>query len=155
MRLAKIVPLAAVSLCLAFDLGCRAHNGAETESPRVAAQPLAQTLPCSGSQPASSGGKTSAQGDSHPHSVTLSWNAATPGSKSPGDAIKGYYVYRSSKSHSYTEKNRISVALLPDTRCVDSTVEPGKVYFYTVKAISRSGQPSPLSAEVKAVVPSP
>jgi hypothetical protein len=89
------------------------------------------------------------------HSVTLSWNASAPASKSRGDAIQGYRVYRSSKSHVYSEKDRISQTLLSGTRCVDASVEAGKTYYYIVKAVNGNGKQSVASAEIEAKVPSP
>ena len=91
----------------------------------------------------------------HPHSVTLSWNASVPASNSARDAIKGYYVYRSLKSHTYAERNKISESLLQGTRCVDARVEARKTYFYVVKAVTEAGTQSNSSIETKAVVPFP
>jgi hypothetical protein len=110
---------------------------------------------CTGSSSGRPAGHVLAQVGAHPHSVTLSWNAAVPTSNSPRDAIKGYDVYRSLTSHTYAESNRISESALRGTRCVDTTVEPRKTYFYVVKAVTESGKQSGSSIEIKAVVPFP
>jgi hypothetical protein len=89
------------------------------------------------------------------HSVTLSWHAVVPVSSSSRDAIKGYYVYRSLASRNYAESNRISELPVQGTRCVDTTVEPQRTYFYVVKAVTEGGTQSGSSVEIRAVVPSP
>ena len=94
-------------------------------------------------------------GGSKPHSVTLSWKASVPISTSPRDAIRGYYVFRSLKSETYTDRDRISVLPLVGTRCRDATVEPRRTYYYVVKSLAESGAQSMVSAEIKAVIPFP
>lgn len=124
--------------------------------PRTALQPQTGDIPlCNGSSAGTSGGRGSTPVSPHPHSVTLSWNAAAPASHSPRDAIKGYYVYRSQTSHTYSESSRISDSLLRGTQCVDTNVEPKKTYFYVVKTVTENGEQSGSSLEIKAVVPSP
>lgn len=91
----------------------------------------------------------------HPHSVTLSWNAAVPASKSPQDAIKGYYVYRSPASQTYADGTRISQTPVKGTRCIDINVEARTTYFYVVRAVTDGGKQSGSSLEIKAVVPFP
>ncbi len=114
---------------------------------------------CHGASSGSSAGLSSGHGpvpgSAHPHSVTLSWNAAVAASNSPRDAIKGYYVYRSSASHTYAESDRINESPLQGTRCVDTAVEARKTYFYIVKAVTEAGKQSRASIEIKAVVPFP
>jgi hypothetical protein len=89
------------------------------------------------------------------HSVTLSWDASIPTSASPGDAIRGYYVFRSLKSKSYAESDRINKFPLTGTQCVDATVAPKTTYYYVVKAVAQSGVQSVVSEEIKAVIPLP
>jgi hypothetical protein len=120
-----------------------------------AARPPADIPPCSGASSGWSSGQAPSLVNPHPHSVTLSWNAAVPASNSPRDAIKGYNVYRSPTSHTYNEGNRISETPLRGTRCVDATVEPRKTYFYVVKTVTEGGEQSGSSIEIKAVVPFP
>jgi hypothetical protein len=110
---------------------------------------------CSGASADSSSGNTPSQVNPHPHSVTLSWNAAVSASSSRGEAIKGYQVYRSVKSQTYAETDRISQSPLQGTRCVDTTVEPRTTYFYVVRAVTQDGMQSGSSNEIKAVVPFP
>jgi hypothetical protein len=110
---------------------------------------------CNGASSASSHGPASSHGNLHRHSVTLSWNAAVPGSSSPRDAIKGYNVYRSLTPQAYSESNRISKSPLQGTQCVDATVQPRKTYFYIVKAVTESGKQSGSSVEIKAEIPFP
>jgi|SRR5271155_1134852 len=112
-----------------------------------------------GGVPSCTGSSTPGQARSDPdhphHSVTLSWNAAVPSSNLAGDAIKGYYVYRSVSSQSYSESNRVSKSPVRGTRCVDTAVEPRTTYFYVVKALTEGGAQSGYSMEIRAVVPFP
>jgi hypothetical protein len=107
---------------------------------------------CSGSAPAA---HPPSPASPAPHSVTLSWNASIPASKSQPDAVQGYYVYRSPQSQKYAESNRISSSPVLGTQCVDTTVEPRTTYYYVVKAVSQTGTKSGFSNETKAVVPAP
>ena len=100
-------------------------------------------------------GEPPSQASPTPHSVTLSWIASIPKSNSKPDAIQGYYVYRSLKSQTYTESNRISSSPVQGTQCVDTAVEPRKTYYYVVKAVAQSGEKSNFSNETKAVIPFP
>jgi hypothetical protein len=95
------------------------------------------------------------QANENAHSVTLSWNASVAKSASKLDAIEGYYVYRSLASQTYTENNRINSLPLPGTTCVDTDVQPGEIYYYSVKAVAVSGAKSDFSKEAKAKIPLP
>jgi len=122
--------------------------------------PKDRTAAPQGGIPSCTGESSNASGQApnanrHPHSVTLSWNAAVPVTNSPRDAIKGYYVYRSVASQSYSESNRISQSPVRGTRCVDTAVEPRTTYFYVVKALNEGGAQSAYSMEIRAVVPFP
>jgi hypothetical protein len=120
------------------------------------AAPQPEDIPlCNGASYGSSAGHAFAPAATHPHSVTLSWNVAVPVSNSPRDAIKGYYVYRSLTSYTYAESTRMSESPLRRTRCVDTSVESRKTYFYVVKAVTEGGKQSGSSIEIKAVVPFP
>jgi hypothetical protein len=110
---------------------------------------------CTGISPTPSAGQSLSQLNPDPHFVTLSWKAAVPASNSRQDAIKGYHVYRSLTSHAYPESARISEALLRGTRCIDTNVEPRKIYYYVVKSITADGKQSAASIEIRAIVPSP
>jgi len=86
------------------------------------------------------------------HSVTLSWTASAPVSTSPHDAVVGYFVYRSMRSHDRKAK-AINSLPAPDTTCVDRRVKSGKTYYYAVRAVSASGVVSRSSKEIKVHVP--
>lgn len=146
-----------VSLAMA-SLGQGKNKAAQTPGSGAAkaATPEPSDIPlCTGASSVSSTERVPASGNPHPHSVTLSWNAALPASNSPRDLIKGYYVYRSLVSHTYTEGDRITASALPGTQCVDTAVEPRKTYFYIVRAVTDGGMQSGSSIEIKAVVPFP
>ncbi len=154
----RIAAVFTVIVCLTLNgMGQVKNKDTQTPSPGSAkAQPLPPDIPlCNETAIGSSAGQTPSQVNPHPHSVTLSWNAAIPVSHSPQDAIKGYYVYRSLTSHTYAESDRISPSPLKGTKCVDTTVEPHKTYFYVVKAVAEGGAQSGASSEIKAAVPFP
>jgi chitodextrinase len=64
-------------------------------------------------------------------------------------------VFRSLKSKSYAESDRINKFPLTGTQCVDATVAPKTTYYYVVKAVAQSGVQSVVSEEIKAVIPLP
>jgi hypothetical protein len=144
------VVLAIIGLGKVKNTATQTSSTAAIKAPQPGAIP-----PCNGSYLGSSAGQSASQVNQHPHSVTLSWNAALPASNSPLDAIKGYYVYRSLKSRTYAEGNRISESLLRGTQCVDTAVQPRKTYFYVVKAVTEGGRQSSASVEIRAEVPFP
>lgn len=111
--------------------------------------PCASTLPSSSAVPAPSQVNPSA------HSVTLSWKASVPRSRSQQDAIQGYYVYRSKASNSYNDSNQLNSVPMPGTQCIDTAVAPGGKYFYVVRAVAASKLKSDPSSEVPVVIPSP
>jgi hypothetical protein len=152
----KILPIVLGILVLVIVSGVgRIRNQAAEKASLAGArgsQP-AEIAPCSGNSLKVS--LASVQGKSHPHSVTLSWKLAAAASSLPGDAIQGYYVYRSLASQSYTEGNRMSESPLRETQCVDTGVEPRKTYYYVVKSVTEGGKRSVFSTEIKAVIPFP
>jgi len=87
-----------------------------------------------------------------PHSVTLSWNASLPASKSPHGVILGYIVYRSAKSH---DRNALPVnyTRITGTTFSDCSVEAGKTYYYTARAVDTIGRTSLPSNEVRVQIP--
>jgi fibronectin type III domain protein len=111
-------------------------------------------LPSCWDPPQPSSGEGGQHRASH-HSVTLSWKASVPVSKSPRDAVKGYFVYRSRTSQKHTLTDRLNAQPITATACVDREVEPHTTYFYSVRALSQGGAQSIFSHEVKAVVPFP
>jgi hypothetical protein len=130
-----------------------------TQSPSLKEAKAVSSTPdiplCSGAASGSSPGNAPSHVNPHSHSVTLSWNAPVSASRSPADAIKGYQVYRSVKSQTYAESDRISQSPVHGTRCVDMTVEARNTYFYVVRAVTEDGMQSGSSNEIKAVVPFP
>jgi hypothetical protein len=86
------------------------------------------------------------------HSVTLSWNASLPASKSPHGVILGYIVYRSTKSH---DRNALPINFvrITGTTFSDCNVEPGKTYYYTARAVDAIGRTSVPSNEVRVKIP--
>jgi len=78
------------------------------------------------------------------HDAVLSWNAsATP--------VIGYHVYRGQVSGGpYTKVTSAPVATTSD---VDSTVQSGSTYFYTVTSIDSSNVESAFSNETSAIIP--
>jgi hypothetical protein len=150
------VVLGVVVLLAISSLGQAGNKTTPTPSRGAAKTPQPGDIPlCSGASSGATAGQSPSQMNLHPHSVSLSWNAALPASDSPRDVIKGYYVYRSLASHTYAEGNKISESLVRGTQCLDTTVEPRKTYFYVVKAVTEGGEQSGSSIEIKAVVPSP
>jgi fibronectin type 3 domain-containing protein len=86
------------------------------------------------------------------HSVTLSWQASVPASKSARDAIIGYIVYRSTKPHDLNA-TPINTTRVAGTTYVDPNVEAGKTYYYVTRAVSASGALSGASNEAIAAIP--
>jgi hypothetical protein len=86
------------------------------------------------------------------HSVKLSWAASLPASKLARDAVVGYNIYRSTKSHDRNAK-RINAAVCAGTTYTDPEVEVGKTYFYVTRGVSTKGVESGPSNEIKVVMP--
>lgn len=78
------------------------------------------------------------------HSVTLTWKA----SKS---AVKGYNVYRGTKSGGpYT---KINSALVQGLTYKDENVSGRATYYYVTRSVDVDDRESPNSSEIKATVP--
>jgi hypothetical protein len=153
---AFLVVVASLAVTGLGQIESRSQTKSQTPSPGAGQESPPDDIPlCTGALPVPSAGHEASHAKPHSHSVTLSWNAATPASHSPGDGIKGYYVYRSLTSHAYTGADRISESPLRATQCVDTTVKPRETYFYVVKAVTQEGKQSDASAEITARVPSP
>jgi hypothetical protein len=86
------------------------------------------------------------------HSVKLSWAASVPASKSARDAVVGYNIYRSTKSHDHNAK-RINSAVCVGTTYTDPDAEAGNTYFYVTRGVNAKGVESGPSNEVKVVMP--
>jgi hypothetical protein len=78
------------------------------------------------------------------HWVNLTWKASS-------SKIVGYNIYRSDISGSgYTKLNSLPIAELT---YLDSSVAPGKTYFYIVKAVDEKGVESTPTNESPATIP--
>ena len=80
-----------------------------------------------------------------PAYLDLSW------SSSAATDIAGYNVYRSEEPS--RPATRVNSELLPTPAFRDMNAVPGRVYFYTVTAVDRSGNESPASAPVSGTIP--
>ncbi|HKF25315.1 MAG TPA: choice-of-anchor D domain-containing protein [Candidatus Acidoferrum sp.] len=78
------------------------------------------------------------------HSVALNWGASS-------SSVAGYNVYRSSISGSSYAK--VNPSLVGGVSFTDSSVQAGQTYYYVATAVDASGNESPYSNEVPAVVP--
>jgi hypothetical protein len=85
-----------------------------------------------------------AQGDAAAH-LELSWAI------NPETDIAGYNVYRSEQMETPGTRMNTEMLLTPAFR--DMNVQSGRHYFYTVTAVDRSGNESPLSEPVSSSVP--
>ena len=79
------------------------------------------------------------------HSVNLNWQ------ESNSSTVVGYHVYRSITSGSGYIK--LDAALVSGLHYTDSTVVSGTAYYYVTTAVDPSGNESPYSNEVSAVIP--
>jgi hypothetical protein len=80
-----------------------------------------------------------------PAHVELSWAISSEGD------LAGYHVYRSDRED--TPGERINHEVLPSPTFRDTSVVPGRRYFYRVSALDRVGNESPLSSTVQIEVP--
>ena len=107
---------------------------------------LLMSLAMLGSALAGCGGKAPASPavQVQPHSVTLTWDASV----SP---VSGYRVYRATSASAQP----VVVAITPanTTQYTDTSVEPGKTYFYAVKAFDSDDQESVFSNRISATIP--
>ena len=82
-----------------------------------------------------------------PHSVTITWQEATPPA---GSSVVGYNVYRRLQGESQYKKVAGPVAHPPYE---DHDVLSGKTYIYSVTAVDTSGRESRMSEIVRAEIP--
>lgn len=85
-----------------------------------------------------------AQGATPAH-LELSWAI------SPETDIAGYNVYRTEQADVQGTRQNADLLIAPAFR--DMNVQPGRRYFYSVTAVDRSGNESPVSAVVSGSVP--
>ena len=78
------------------------------------------------------------------HWASLAWRPSS-------SIVVGYNIYRSDVSGSgYT---RLNASPVQELSYLDSSVEPGKIYFYIVKAVDAKGTESAPSNETPAAIP--
>ncbi len=93
------------------------------------------------------------------HKVFLTWNASTYFSDRKRHAV-GYCLYRSgtpnvAASDPKCDKcEQVNQKPIPGTACVDDLVQDGAKYYYVATAVNEDGEPSPLSNETFAPIPS-
>jgi fibronectin type 3 domain-containing protein len=77
------------------------------------------------------------------HSATLTWSASR-------SKVEGYRVYRTTDPKA--SPGLLAVTPADTTRYVDTTVEAGRTYYYSVKAFDAAGKESQ-PAKVSATIP--
>ena len=77
-------------------------------------------------------------------SVTLSWDAST-------SQVSGYHVYRTTNPNA--EPGLLAITPADVTRYVDTAVEAGRTYYYSVKAFDSTGAESEPSVKISATIP--
>src|ERR1700676_53433 len=93
------------------------------------------------------------------HKVFLTWNASTYFSDRKRHAV-GYCLYRSgtpkvAASDPKCDKcEQVYQKPIPGTACVDDLVQDGARYYYVATAVNEDGEPSLLSTETFAPIPS-
>jgi fibronectin type 3 domain-containing protein len=93
---------------------------------------------CDGKAPASAAAQAA------PHSVTLSWTASV-------SHVSGYRVFRTTDPNA--RPGLVGVTLADTTQFVDTKVEAGRTYYYSVKAFDAADRESEFSAKVSATIP--
>ena len=106
-----------------------------------AAGGMASTAPPPGPTPAPTPAPTPSP---TAHSVSISWSA----SSSPG--VVSYNVYRATAPSAGPTK----IGNATGTNFIDTSVQAGQTYFYTVTAVNSANLESPEPSEVSVTVPS-
>jgi fibronectin type 3 domain-containing protein len=78
------------------------------------------------------------------HTATLTWKAST-------SKVSAYRIYRS--TNPTAEPGLLAVTPGDVTEYADTTVQSGKTYYYSVKAVSPNGTESELAAKAVATIP--
>jgi hypothetical protein len=119
-----------VSLNITFTpSGDGAASGAFSFASNAVGSPASEALTGTGTAP----------------SVSLSWNASV------SQNVAGYNIYRSNSSTG--SQTRINSSLDSETSYTDSTVAPGKTYYYSTTAVNTKGQESAHSGQVEVAIP--
>jgi fibronectin type 3 domain-containing protein len=79
------------------------------------------------------------------HSATLAWTASN------SKDVQGYRVYRTTDPNA--SPGLLAVTPAGTTRYVDTTVEAGRTYYYSVKAFDAAGKESVFSEKISATIP--
>ena len=93
------------------------------------------------------------------HKVILTWNA-NPSSSNLSIAAAGYCLYRIPKQDllkrdkDCTLCEQVNQKAINGTACVDDVVQDGTTYIYAARAVNKYGQPSGLSNDTLAPIPS-
>jgi hypothetical protein len=109
--------------------------------------------------PKSKGAILPASPQTNHHKVILRWNANPP-SSNPSIAAAGYCLYRIPKQDLHkrdkdcTLCEQVNQKAINGTACVDDVVQDGTTYIYAARAVNKYGQPSGLSNDTLAPIPS-
>jgi hypothetical protein len=114
-------------------------------SPGAAGNSPAESPPPDGSTGSGGGGQLPPQRDSHPHSVTVTWDASP-------SVITGYRIYRGATDGGpYSVIGQVDAA----TRIyVDKDVTAGKTYYFVATAFNSDAE-SVFSNQAVATIPTP
>ncbi len=140
--------------------GSTAHPNLVTRSASKAEEKLLSAAqpkpkPC----PKSSGAVLLASPQTGHHKVFLTWNASTYFSDRKRHAV-GYCLYRSGTPNvaasdpTCSKCEQVNQKPIPGTACVDDLVKDRTNYYYVATAVNVDGEPSPLSNETFAPIPS-
>jgi len=131
------------------------RNASKTEEKLLSSAQPQPSKPCR----QSIGAVLSAGPQTGHHKVFLTWNASTYSSDRKRHAL-GYCLYRSgtpnvAASDPKCDKcEQVNLKPIPGTACVDDLVQDGAKYYYVATAVNEDGEPSPLSNETFAPIPS-
>jgi fibronectin type 3 domain-containing protein len=84
-------------------------------------------------------------GCNHAPSVKLAWDP------NPESYVAGYNVYRSEQSAVFKSPPINGATLVMRTSFTDSTVQPNRIYYYVVTAVSTDGRESAYSNQVQII----
>jgi hypothetical protein len=109
--------------------------------------------------PKSSGDVLPASPQTGHHKVFLTWNASVYFPDAKRHAV-GYCLYRSGTPNvarhdpTCSKCEQVNQKPIPGTACVDDLVQDSAKYYYVATAVNEDGEPSPLSNETFAPIPS-
>jgi hypothetical protein len=109
--------------------------------------------------PESHGATLQASPQTGHHKVILTWNASAPSTDPTRQAV-GYCLYRSGTQNVAKQDAKCSLCEqinqkpISSTACIDDLVQDGATYYYVATAINGNGDPSSLSNDTLAEIPS-